>query len=108
MTSSDVSADTAREASGRAAVAMRFEVAPGSMQDMMLIVDDIVAARDELISRGADVSEIFHGRRNAAPEDRQLGPDPDRSSYGTYATFTDPDGNGWLLQQITERLPGRE
>jgi hypothetical protein len=81
---------------------------PGSMQDMMLIVDDIFAARDELISCGADVSEIFHGRRNAAPADRQLGPDPDRSSYGTYATFADPDGNGWLLQEITERLPGRE
>ena len=83
------------------------KLAPGSMQDMMLIVDDIFAARDELISRGVEVSEVFHGRRDVAPDQRQLGPDPDRSSYRSYATFADPDGNGWLLQEITERLPGR-
>jgi catechol 2,3-dioxygenase-like lactoylglutathione lyase family enzyme len=81
---------------------------PGSMRDMMLIVDDIDAARDELIRRGADVSETFHGRRNAPPDQRQLGPDPDRASYGSYASFSDPDGNTWLLQEITKRLPGRD
>ncbi len=83
-------------------------LAPGSMQDMMLIVDDIVAARDELIGHGVDVSEVFHGRRDAPVDTRQLGRDPDGTSYGSYASFADPDGNGWLLQEITTRLPGRE
>ena len=83
-------------------------LAPGSMKDMMLIVDDIFAARDELIRHGVDVSEVFHGRRDVPADKRQLGPDPDRTSYRTYATFADPDGNGWLLQEITTRLPGRE
>jgi catechol 2,3-dioxygenase-like lactoylglutathione lyase family enzyme len=83
-------------------------LAPGSMQNMMLIVDDIDAARDELIRHGADVSPVFHGRRDAPVDKRQLGPAPDHSSYGSYATFADPDGNGWLLQEITTRLPGRE
>jgi hypothetical protein len=64
--------------------------------------------RDELVRRGADVSEIFHGRRNAPPDERALGPDPQRASYGTYASLSDPDGNTWLLQEITKRLPGRE
>jgi catechol 2,3-dioxygenase-like lactoylglutathione lyase family enzyme len=80
---------------------------PGSAQNMYLIVDDIEAARAELISRGADVSEIWHGR-GTSPEGREPGPDPERGSYRTFASFPDPDGNLWLLQEITERLPGRE
>jgi catechol 2,3-dioxygenase-like lactoylglutathione lyase family enzyme len=162
MTSSQLSSDTATDASRPTAVPMRFEVtmlpvadvdrakafyqvlgwrldadfpidghyrvvqftppgsaasiqfgkgvtrlAPGSMQDMMLIVEDIDAARDELIRYGVDVSEVWHGRRDVAADQRLLGPDPERTSYRTYASFSDPDGNGWLLQEITQRLPGR-
>src|SRR5207247_143944 len=78
---------------------------PGSGQTLHLVVSDNEAARAELIGRGADVSEAFHftgfgGRR--VP-----GPDPEGRSYSTFAAFHDPDGNGWLLQQITTRLPGR-
>jgi len=81
--------------------------APGSSQALYLIVDDIEAARADLISRGADVSEIWHGR-GPGTEGHVPGPDPDRSSYRTFASFADPDGNTWLLQEITQRLPGRE
>jgi catechol 2,3-dioxygenase-like lactoylglutathione lyase family enzyme len=80
---------------------------PGSCQGMYLIVDDINAARDELISRGADVSEVWHGR-GLGTEGHDPGPDPAGASYSTFASFSDPDGNSWLLQQITERLPGRD
>jgi catechol 2,3-dioxygenase-like lactoylglutathione lyase family enzyme len=73
------------------------------LQKLYLVVDDIGAARDELMSRGADVSEIFH----RTPNGFDGGPDPDGNSYNSFATFKDPDGNEWLLQQITERLPGR-
>ena len=79
---------------------------PGSMKDMYLIVDDIDAARDELMRRGADVSEIWHGR-GLGSEGHEPGRDPDGSSYRTFASFSDPDGNRWLLQEIKERLPGR-
>jgi catechol 2,3-dioxygenase-like lactoylglutathione lyase family enzyme len=82
-------------------------MAPGSVQNLYLIVDDIEAARRELIGRGVEVSEIWHGR-GLGPEGHVPGPDPDRSSYRTFATFSDPDGNSWLLQEITQRLPGRE
>lgn len=68
-----------------------------------LIVNDIDAARAELIARGAEVSEVFH----RGPQGPVSGPDPERPSYGSLATFSDPDGNVWLLQQVTERLPGR-
>jgi catechol 2,3-dioxygenase-like lactoylglutathione lyase family enzyme len=79
------------------------EMEPGSQQRMELVVSDIVAAREDLISRGADVSELFHiGEGGPVP-----GPDPERTSYNTYATFSDPDGNSWLLQEVTTRLPGR-
>jgi catechol 2,3-dioxygenase-like lactoylglutathione lyase family enzyme len=81
--------------------------APGSSQALYLIVDDIEAARADLISRGADVTEIWHGR-GPGTEGHLPGPDPDRGSYRTFASFADPDGNTWLLQEITERLPGRE
>ena len=80
---------------------------PGSCQGMYLIVDDIDAARAELISRGADVSEVWHGR-GLGTEGHDPGPDPGGASYSTFASFSDPDGNGWLLQRITQRLPGRE
>ena len=77
---------------------------PGSAQGMLLVVDDIDAARDDLIGRGADVGEVFHLDLEKGPGP---GPDPEGRSYTTRAPFADPDGNGWVLQQITERLPGR-
>jgi catechol 2,3-dioxygenase-like lactoylglutathione lyase family enzyme len=90
------------------------EVEPGSVAGLLLAVNDIDAARAELISRGVEVSEVFHdasgslgGGFIAAPEARALGHDPERRSYASYASFSDPDGNRWLLQQLTERLPGR-
>jgi catechol 2,3-dioxygenase-like lactoylglutathione lyase family enzyme len=75
--------------------------APGSVDRLILAVKNIDSARDELISRGADVSEVYE-RRPAGTESRS-----DRS-YFAYASFRDPDGNGWLLQEIATRLPGRE
>ena len=75
---------------------------PGSVDRLELAVYDIDAAREDLISHGAEVSELFHLDGGQVP-----GPDPERRSYQTYASFTDPDGNGWLLQEIKERLPGR-
>ena len=86
-------------------------MAPGSVQDLMLIVEDLSAARDELIAHGADVSEVWHDEtgifHHGGTEGRVPGPDPQGNSYGSWASFTDPDGNGWLLQEIKERLPGR-
>jgi hypothetical protein len=79
----------------------------GSMQDLFLVVDDIDAARDELISHGVDVSEVWHGRRGPDTTGRIPGPDPDRGTYRSYASFADPDGNGWLLQEVTQLAPGR-
>src|SRR4051794_658960 len=86
-------------------------LAPGSLQDLYLIVEDIDAARNELIGHGAEVSEIWHGRgvgSAGGTKGGEPGPDPDGSSYRTFASFKDPDGNGWLLQEIKQRLPGRE
>ena len=87
---------------------------PGSVAGLLLAVDDIDAARAELISHGVDVSEIFPdaggslgGGFIAAPDARAAGHDPQRRSYASYASFSDPDGNRWLLQELTERLPGR-
>ncbi len=81
----------------------------GPLQGLLLIVDDIDAAREDLIGRGVDVSEVWHGRGAAAgTEGRLPGPDPEHGSYKSFASFSDPDGNGWLLQEITARLPGRE
>ena len=79
--------------------------APGSVQNLYLVVSDIEAARGELIGRGVDVSEPFHYTAFGGP--RVPGSDPNGRSYGTYATFSDPDGNSWLLQEIKTRLPGR-
>ena len=80
---------------------------PGSAQGIYLVVSDIEAARNELLRRGAEVSETFHYAAGEQGRIRVSGPDPKRPSYGSYATFTDPDGNLWLLQQVTARLPGR-
>src|SRR5215831_4343119 len=77
--------------------------APGSAQGNYLVVSDIEAARAELIGRRVDVSEVFHN----TSEGRRSGPDPKRNTYASLATFSDPDGNRWLLQEITTRLPGR-
>ena len=87
--------------------------APGSAQDLYLIVSDIAAARDQLVASGVDVSEVFHEGRPGArfqhdgTSGRISGPAPDHATYRSFATFSDPDGNGWLLQEITTRLPGR-
>jgi catechol 2,3-dioxygenase-like lactoylglutathione lyase family enzyme len=85
---------------------------PGSLQDLMLVVEDLDAARAELIGHGVEVSEVWHDEtgifHHGGIEGRVAGPDPDGNSYGSWASFADPDGNGWLLQEIRERLPGRE
>jgi catechol 2,3-dioxygenase-like lactoylglutathione lyase family enzyme len=86
---------------------------PGSARGLVLAVDDVVAARDDLIARGADLSEVFHyagGPFNitVGANPRVSGPDPEGRSYYSFASFEDPDGNGWLLQEIQARLPGRE
>jgi catechol 2,3-dioxygenase-like lactoylglutathione lyase family enzyme len=90
--------------------------APGSAQGMYLIVSDIKAACDELLGHGVKVSEVFHdaGGVYAGPDQPYLfgrlrvgGPDPEHRSYRSFASFSDPDGNGWLFQEITARLPGR-
>ena len=85
---------------------------PGSAHGLYLIVSDIEAGRHELVSRGATVSEVFHSGAPGAQLDpegtsgRLSGPDPDHKSYNSFATFEDPDGNSWLLQEVTDRLPG--
>lgn len=86
---------------------------PGSIDRMVLAVTDIAATRTELIGRGADVGEVFHdaggglGGGFTTGGGRAPGLDPQRRSYASYATFADPDGNVWLLQELTDRLPGR-
>ena len=88
-------------------------VAPGSAQRLYLVVSDIGAARDQLVARGVDVSEVFHPGAPGAHFQRDgssarlSGPAPDHTSYRSYATFSDPDGNSWLLQEVTTRLAGR-
>jgi catechol 2,3-dioxygenase-like lactoylglutathione lyase family enzyme len=85
---------------------------PGSAQSLTLAVDDIDAARDDLLARGVRVSEVFHYAggpfNNAVENPRVGGRDPEGRSYFSFASFEDPDGNGWLLQEIQTRLPGRE
>jgi catechol 2,3-dioxygenase-like lactoylglutathione lyase family enzyme len=83
---------------------------PGSAGPLVLAVYDIAAARADLVARGAEASEVFHGRsgfdlHGTAP--RESGPDPDGQSYNSWVAFSDPDGNRWLLQEIKTRLPGR-
>jgi catechol 2,3-dioxygenase-like lactoylglutathione lyase family enzyme len=85
--------------------------APGTAQFVHLIVSDIEAARAELAGRGVEVSEVFHdasgGYNRFDPKLRASGLDPERRTYASFATFADPDGNGWILQEITSRFPGR-
>ncbi len=87
--------------------------AAGSAQSLYLIVSDIEAARDELVARGVEVSEVFHEGtpgarfRHAGPNGRVSGPAPKSGSYGSFVSFSDPDGNSWLFQEVTSRLPGR-
>ncbi len=90
--------------------------APGSAQGLYLVVSDIEAARNDLLSRGVKVSEAFHGGGDVHTGTdepylfgrlRVSGPDPERGSYQSFVSFSDPDGNGWLVQEITARLPGR-
>ena len=85
--------------------------APGTAQFLHLVVYDIEAARDELIRNGVDASEIFHDARGGYnrfdPAARASGPDPQRRTYASFVTFNDPDGNSWVLQEITTRFPGR-
>ena len=85
--------------------------APGTAAGLHLIVDDIAAAHDELARLGADPGEVFHDAggvfHHAGTDARVPGPDPQRASYGSFLSFSDPDGNGWVLQEITARLPGR-
>ncbi|MEU9387177.1 VOC family protein [Streptomyces sp. NPDC048279] len=94
---------------------------PGSAQGLYLVVEDIHEARADLAGRGIEVSEVFHDGKgiffhghdagdvvHTGPgQERITGPHPERASYGSYATFRDPDGNGWVLQEITQRFPGR-
>ena len=78
--------------------------APGCTQSVYLVVSDIEAARTELIAHGVDASEVFH---RGGPTGRVSGPDPERRSYASFVSFADPDGNSWLVQEVTVRLPGR-
>jgi len=87
---------------------------PGSVDRLLLAVYDIETSRQELLAKGVDVTEVFHDVNGSAgagfvagTEMRAVGPDPQRRSYASYASFSDPDGNVWLLQEIRERLPGR-
>ncbi len=80
---------------------------PGSVQGLILVVSDIQKARADLAGRGVPVSDVFHGGPRAGAQGRLPGPDPDGRSYFTLASFSDPDGNGWLLQEVKTRLPGR-
>src|SRR3712207_6167681 len=85
---------------------------PGLADSLVLAVDDIDAARADLVARGVDVSEVFHyagGPFNSTGESPRVpGRDPEGRTYFTFASFEDPDGNGWLLQEVKTRLPGRE
>jgi catechol 2,3-dioxygenase-like lactoylglutathione lyase family enzyme len=87
------------------------DAAPGSAGGLYLVVDDIEAARAELVDHGAQVSDVFHDAdgvfHHAGTTARVPGPDPERRSYCSFASFSDPDGNGWMLQEVTTRLPGR-
>ncbi|MFJ4091707.1 VOC family protein [Kitasatospora sp. NPDC089913] len=87
------------------------DAAPGSERGVHLVVDDVVAARAELVARGVDVGEVFHDAggvfHHAGSTGRVTGPHPSRQSYGSFVTFADPDGNTFVLQEVTTRRPGR-
>jgi len=84
---------------------------PGAVDALQLVVPDIEAARAELAGRGVDVSEVFHDEggvfHHAGTAGRAAGPDPEHGDYGSFASFSDPDGNGWILQEVRTRAPGR-
>lgn len=82
----------------------RNTAAPGSAQGLLLVVKDIEAAHDDIARRGIDIGDVYHVALGKAPEP---GIDPEHHSYSSFADFKDPDGNGWRLQEITQRLPGR-
>ncbi len=83
--------------------------APGSTRDLMFVVDDIEQAQAELVARGLEMSDVFHdvgsAFHHAGTDGRVPGPDPDRRTYSSFASFSDPDGNGWILQEITTTTP---
>ena len=85
--------------------------APGSLQGLHAVVSDIEEAREDLVTRGIDVSEIFHDEggifHHAGTQGRLAGPHPDRADYGSFLSFSDPDGNGWIIQEVVNRAPGR-
>jgi catechol 2,3-dioxygenase-like lactoylglutathione lyase family enzyme len=85
--------------------------APGSADGLQLVVDDIDAARAELVDKGVEVSDVFHDAggvfHHAGRTSRADGPAPDHKTYGSFVSFSDPDGNGWYIQEVTTRLPGR-
>ena len=85
--------------------------APGSYEGLQLVVTDILAAREELVGKGIDVSEVFHDEtgifHHAGTAGRVAGPAPERGSYGSFLSFADPDGNGWIVQEVTQKAPGR-
>jgi catechol 2,3-dioxygenase-like lactoylglutathione lyase family enzyme len=87
------------------------DAAPGSGVNLTLAVQDLDETRADLLARGVEVSDVFHGRggfsHRTGPGDRAPGPDPQHRSYFSFASFSDPDGNSWMLQEIKERLPGR-
>lgn len=85
--------------------------APGSLQNLHLVTTDIIAAREELVASGIDVSEVWHDAggifHHIGEEARVSGPHPDRADYGSFVSFSDPDGNGWYIQEVVTRAPGR-
>jgi catechol 2,3-dioxygenase-like lactoylglutathione lyase family enzyme len=87
------------------------EAAPGSLKQLQLVAYDIEEARNELVGKGVEVSEIFHDRggifHHLDKDWLESGPDPERGDYASFATFGDPDGNGWVLQEVKQRAPGR-
>jgi catechol 2,3-dioxygenase-like lactoylglutathione lyase family enzyme len=87
------------------------EARPGSSQGLQLVVSDIEATRADLLAKGIDVGEIFHDKGgifyHLGTEFQVIGPDPNHGSYGSFAKFKDPDGNGWVLQEVRQRAPGR-
>ena len=87
------------------------EARPGSSQGLQLVVSDIEGTRADLVAKGIDVGEIFHDKGgifyHLGTEFQVIGPDPNHGSYGSFAKFKDPDGNGWVLQEVRQRAPGR-
>ncbi|HEX2468930.1 MAG TPA: hypothetical protein VHJ54_12050 [Solirubrobacterales bacterium] len=85
--------------------------APGSLEGLQLVATDVEQAPAALVDRGVDMGEVFHDRggifHHLGTDWQECGPDPERGDYGSFASFSDPDGNGWVLQEVTTRAPGR-